>query len=713
MSTVATLFPKLLDCVRSETDTSVWNLELNLASKDDVRQLLALIDEATGMAVERHDPDLLDIAGALAADLSGLAENDTVPKPTLMLLRLIAASVAIDCAAHRKQFSIVRDWIIFSLTGRFLDENVIQLDQIGDPQSTVVDSSSATSDFVRAPFLIWAWGLFYYVRVTGDLKPIAASYLPFVERLCAAMLDELSIETLVYAGTWATVEDDPRGKMILQRLATILEKVPLPKNVSIQLAVGLSAGVGESAGLDTVVIAETALSKFKDDLNAFDRLQLLCHACAGSVERVAKHLSEIEDATREYSVYIKSEVSDYVDATFEKERSFDIIAPVVCTLSTNARVADAARLVCLWRRGGADTSASNVAVLLPTWYKGVVFAVAGGMEIANSESMSDSMLRLTNTGNAFFGTNVVLKDDNRFVANEARRPGIPNAFPWASDEYERAASEHYKFERVVSLLERSVPEGMLIVPQARDPIQPIMLKVIGRTLPIIASCAPPQPDRSVRRVCIWWASTTYGELEQRWVLEVLQRRGIEVVIPPTKSKDEFRAYYQSPDFDVFWMIGHGRFNHYYPENMSVDLTDTEEITFREWMHIDLPMNTGRRLFVGNLCDSGTTAVLGGTGELGLPIILAQSVQALIAHLWPVSSMHASIFGAVLAMQIASEQSYFDAYCKAVKIMISGRQGIETEIAGEFGATHEVIQRLRGAPDIWNKLLVWGSPAFLS
>jgi hypothetical protein len=214
-------------------------------------------------------------------------------------------------------------------------------------------------------------------------------------------------------------------------------------------------------------------------------------------------------------------------------------------------------------------------------------------------------------------------------------------------------------------------------------------------------------------VCIWWASTTYGELEQRWIKEILQRRSIEVVIPSTKSRGEFADLYSSQDLDVFWMIGHGRFDHYYPEKMSVDLTETDELTFREWMHIGLRPDTLRRLFVANLCDSGTTAALGGTGELGLPVVLAQPMQALIAHLWPVSSMHTAIFGAVLATQIAKQQGYFNAYSEAVKIMISGRRGIEAELVGEFGAAHDIIQRLRGASDIWNKLFIWGSPAFLS
>ena len=131
------------------------------------------------------------------------------------------------------------------------------------------------------------------------------------------------------------------------------------------------------------------------------------------------------------------------------------------------------------------------------------------------------------------------------------------------------------------------------------------------------------------------------------------------------------------------------------------------------MRIHLAPTTERRLLVANLCDSATIATLGGTGELGLPIVLAHPVQPLIAQLWPVSSMHAAIFGTVLAIQIAKVRSYFEAYCRALKIMMRGREGIQAELLSEFGETHDVLQRLRGAPDLWNNLFVWGSPAFLS
>ncbi len=237
--------------------------------------------------------------------------------------------------------------------------------------------------------------------------------------------------------------------------------------------------------------------------------------------------------------------------------------------------------------------------------------------------------------------------------------------------------------------------------------------MIGRTLPISASCEPSKLDRPVRRVCIWWASTDYGEFEQRWVAEAFGRRNIEIVTPSTRSKEEFEDLYSSQELDVFWMIGHGRFDHYHHERLSVDLTETLDLTLSEWIHIQLHPDARRRLFVANLCDSGTTAIVGGTGELGLPIVLAKPTQALIAHLWPVSSMHAAIFGAILATQLAKQQSFFDAYCYAVKIMIAGRRSIEVELLSEFGAEHEIIQRFHGAADIWNQLFIWGSPTFLS
>ena len=615
----AALFPQLLTAQTSGADTSAWNVELNFDTKTDVQRLLTLINEAAQHAANIGGMALLKLASGLGADVVTLSGTAQIPRPTLMLLRLLAASLAIDGAAHLRQFSIVRDWILFAIRGKFTTDQAIELDDLSGPQQAVLESSSATADFVRIPFLIWAWGLFYYARVTGDLKTIAASYLTFVESVCKAKQDETSIETLVYAGTWAVADGDSRGKTILQRLAVLLDKISLPKNIAIQLSVALSAGVGERAGLDTVQLAESALAKFNADLNAFDRLQLIAHACSGSVEKIVARLPELENAIRNHWSFVHVQTQGGIHAIFERERSFDIIAPLVCTLASSDHVPEAVRLVCVWRSGKEVLNLPRTAILLPTWHKGTTFVAEGQVMAADAESMSDSLLRLTNAGNAFFGTNIILKDDDRFIAHQTSRPGIPDTRVQTGAEYEAALAAHYTFDRIAPATVKSKADQMLVVPQTRDPLQPLMLKSVNWTLPIVASCAAPKPDRSIRRVCVWWASTDYGELEQRWVSEVFKRKGIDIRSPTNKSKDQFTRLYKAGDVDVIWMIGHGRFDHYYPENMSIDLSETDELTFEDWQRIELTPGEERRLFVANLCDSGTTAILGGTGELGLPL----------------------------------------------------------------------------------------------
>jgi hypothetical protein len=74
-------------------------------------------------------------------------------------------------------------------------------------------------------------------------------------------------------------------------------------------------------------------------------------------------------------------------------------------------------------------------------------------------------------------------------------------------------------------------------------------------------------------------------------------------------------------------------------------------------------------------------------------------------------MHAAIFGAVLALQLCDSAGFFKAYCDAVKLMMSGRAAVEAELVRDFGEGHEIIDRIRGASNVWENLFVWGSPAF--
>ena len=62
-------------------------------------------------------------------------------------------------------------------------------------------------------------------------------------------------------------------------------------------------------------------------------------------------------------------------------------------------------------------------------------------------------------------------------------------------------------------------------------------------------------------------------------------------------------------------------------------------------------------------------------------------------------MHSGIFGVVLAIQLCKSDSFFEAYCHAVVVMISGKARIEEVLVGEFGHGHEVVDRLVGAVDM--------------
>lgn len=77
-----------------------------------------------------------------------------------------------------------------------------------------------------------------------------------MDSTCREKLDELAIETLAMAGTWAILKEDARGPSILLTLAEIYRQMPLPPSTSVPLAITLSSVPGAKIGLNTVSIAE-------------------------------------------------------------------------------------------------------------------------------------------------------------------------------------------------------------------------------------------------------------------------------------------------------------------------------------------------------------------------------------------------------------------------------------------------------------------------
>ncbi len=516
------------------------------------------------------------------------------------------------------------------------------------------------------------------------------------------------------AGTWAILKEDARGPSILLTLAEIYRQMPLPPSTSVPLAITLSSVPGAKIGLNTVSIAEKALRESVDNTTpASYRLQLLVNASAGEIGRILQFFDKLLAAVKEYSSEVDQQSDGMVLGGFERDRSFGIIAPIIGTLAAAGRVSVAMELIVAWRGIRNVSIPPKVMIVLTNWHGGVSYCVDDEPAITNEANVTDTLLEMTEAGNEFFGTNLVIRDEVRFQPHDSARPGVPDANSQANKRFEKAIENHFRFQLAEDRIRDRNLAGFMPIPGMREPIQTSMLKTLGTTLPIATSCTEPSNDRSLRKVCIWLAGTLYGELEQNWLKEIFGRRNMELVLPKSRTSEDFKAVYSIPDLDLLWIIGHGRFDPYYHEKLSIDLSEDEVLDLVEWAGFDLPQIEGRRLIVANLCDSGTIAVLGGTGEIGLPGILPRNAQALIAHLWPVSSMHAGIFGAVLAIQLCESPSFFQAYANAVRILISGKEKIENELIREFGEPHEVIERLHGAADNWRDIFVWGSPGFFA
>jgi hypothetical protein len=254
---------------------------------------------------------------------------------------------------------------------------------------------------------------------------------------------------------------------------------------------------------------------------------------------------------------------------------------------------------------------------------------------------------------------------------------------------------------------------MILFPGQPHPLQALMLRERGRSLPIAASLETPQPDRPIKRALLWEsANDYYSAFELDAVEAVLGRAGIMVErrSGADATSDEFLAAYRQPVFDLVWVAGHGEIDHWQDGSARL-ITGPDCAIGIDALHAAGPVEGGRRLCFLNVCDGGVSAVNGGIHKLGMAPMLAQARQATISHLWPVNPLVASAFGVFLAdalIRLGAYHSAFDAALGAIGAPLSDIAAAVRRVAPD----QQLADRLENASSLDSSpILHWGSPIF--
>lgn len=271
--------------------------------------------------------------------------------------------------------------------------------------------------------------------------------------------------------------------------------------------------------------------------------------------------------------------------------------------------------------------------------------------------------------------------------------------------------------RKLKIIEK--PRSLLIFPSLSDPIQALLYRDTSLCLPIEISLSEPKNDRRINRISIWAGETFYTHFETEIIEDFGKKYGISVSIFLPKNggtKEDFVEFYQQPDIDILWVIGHGEFVHDEPQRCGIVIMSDDKKNSQLLPMDDLALvekNTlDRRLLILNICSGAATQGMSGLSRMGIGPSLVDSHQAVIAHLWPSTPSLSLAFGALFASNINKNSSFMNIFSRTLQEM-RDCNNIITNIESRLGKDLRCKFRLENDMEDFKSILSWGSPVFMT
>lgn len=696
----------------------LWGLAIDPGTPEGVKALYFLIVcEENQAQVDGGLDGLVATAYGLRTDL--LAHRNDLKSPIstedLSLLMFATTLGPAMLAVLQRQASIAYDWLRWSLADTW--------DVDGEVDAARIHSAAVSLLPEAVPDVIvpWLTALYRYDWQTGGLAELAVAIAPTATSLATEMsFDEDSLEMvealLSWAGTGRIPADDPtfgRLSAISDRLRELAEtpdgEIELARKALRVLATCAESVTGE----DVRQRSRELLDRYPDDLSATERLEALGNALAGDGHTIARRIDEFIQLVGQQHTDISARGRGQASYAWARGGMFTLIQPPLVALLRDGEVRAATRLLAAWQGiPGDERLALAPLIALHDREEGLSWVCDGASAYASPTGVSHRDYFMA--ANAALGTTVV----NRLggatdLAVPDRGRGVPS--PPAAPAFEALATDFLSLADAQAAFDTAAdygdpPLSMVVLPTQQAPVQPLMLKELGWTLPLSTSLRASSPDRPIRRATVWIGGSYSAQMEREAVLDSLRAAAIDFVIrdEDEMSGDLFAADYLSEEFDLIWVGTHGIYDALTPEGAHLLLPNGDRIMAADLAYDHASTNV-RRLLVLNACDSGTTALLGGYGEIGLGSAAAGPGQAVVCHLWPVASMTvAPAFAAMLLCTLSDTDDYFGAYARTVRAFAAGPNGVHAELNGR---ADRIIRIVESHPEDFENLLGWASAAF--
>jgi len=710
-------------------ESAFWEETVGWHVPDFLGRLLDTVDDEIEPRWAGSTEALSTFVSTVLRDVVNLEQGELAPAVAeqIHFIRFYISARAVNISVIHGRPSLVFDWLVCSITDRAFEpiepgvpiEVAYKLDRL---LAFVTSAHPVIRGTGLQAVLLWLSDLYYYSWKFSGLRDLAYAALPHARRLVTTTIERgegddltLAIRAASYMSSWTDQAESHEARYIAVYLASHYENALIPQAGRKAIASVLATSVGRHTDARPSEWASRLIADHREILVQHEPVHYLIAACPNPDEMVARYDKLLEAVERYADESAGLYRYDPSVIGYRRVQLFGIISPLVRALLVSGHCRQAVALVATWFGVPREQwRVSPVLGTIPNHEDGVLYAVDGHAEILPRDT-ADAVRRLTSAVNHALDMSIMVRDDHAFEPH--KRTGRMGNEPEHASEFYAAVANYYEIDRLHELLTRLPvsPTAVFQPHSMQTPLQTMALHRLGLAWPIVTSFEEPKPDRPVRKALIWSCGTLLGDQETYAIDAYLSDQGVECETHAGEdlTPEQFVRFYTDGTFDLIWVNAHGWFDAREPHLSHIKLSadGTRWITLDDLIR-HTPPGENRRLLGLNICLGGSVAIIEAPPRLGLGAMLANRNQAVIAHLWEVSSFIAPIFGLLSAIGIVRE-GFFPGFCFAARNLSSERETIVALLREHAPRCTELIERVkRGTFGIDPEdLRTWGSPVF--
>ncbi len=694
-------------------DNTIWGEELLNVNLHEIYEL-------TGIAMEEYSkkgPDNFNlIARTIIEDILNakkMANEEEVGK--LDFLQFIHCTEAARFFSSRGVFTECHDWLVFTLSDElnYKEDTVFHTERI----DAFLRSHDPFINLNAIPSILdWINVLFYYSRHHGGLvefatnifKQVAIVVLHFLKGNLPLGVNELD---LVHATSqilsWAVNYQKDGANDYAISLANYFEKTQnndVKKIVAFQLAVGGAEYTSRTSSEWSQIV----LNKYAGLLVGHERMQISAKYYSENIDQLVQNFESFKNTIQEYIKSLNN--SNEIYLKYEKARLFGVINELILVCLEKGMLQLASDIITeFYEIDKSEKINGEQLFIVCNYINGVLYSTPFDVLPIKSET-ANQFVEVVKQTNQYLGSTIALNNYAEFKLENPERQGVPvieQGIP-----FEKILNQHYQFAKLTNLRFDSVL-SMIIIPGFQHPIQSLMVKSLGFSLPVSCSFERPSPKRQIKKVLLWCFGTRTSDLEISLTTKMFESVGIEVEAANILEikREEFVSKYKSPDYDLIWVGTHGNYDHFKPHQSRIDLHPEGEVELSEIFGL-IPDTGKQRMLFLNICDGATASTLNALYDIGLGASLCNRNQAVLSHIWMVQIESSFIYGVLYAHYLLIGNDFYIAYENVIKAFLKGKDFIRQLLSSSIQLEEELKYYIEKLDDkVEENIYYWGSGVY--